>query len=98
MLAHMLLGDLSWLHQPGERLGPSLYGAWLDAPGSQSDARPSDEDEQGMDGPGVVSIPAALLPGEPDLHAVLEAELAGDLVGKQGGLGHQQADQVVSEQ
>ena len=98
MLTYFLLGLLSWLGQEWQGLGPSLYAAWLDAPGSQSDARPSDEDEQGMDGPGVVSLPAALLPGEPDLRAVLEAELARNLVGKQRGLGHHQADQIVSEQ
>lgn len=77
MRVHLLLGERSWPHQPGERLGPTLNGdgAQLDAPGSQSDARPSDEDEQGLDGPVVVSLPAALLLGEPELNAVREAEL-----------------------
>ena len=51
-----------------------------------------------MDGYRIMGPPAALLPSHPDLHRVLEAELARDLVGQQRCLGHQQPNQVVGEQ
>jgi len=35
--------------------------------------------------------------GDPDLHRVLETQLAWDLIGQQGGLGHEQTDQVVGQ-
>lgn len=82
MLAHMLLGDLSRFHQSGEGLRPSLYTTGLDATRAQPNARSGDEQKQGVDGERIVGRRAALLPGEPDLHAVLEAELAGDLIGQ----------------
>ena len=39
-----------------------------------------------------------LLPGNPDLYGVFQAELARDLIGQQRGLGHEQSDQVVGSQ
>jgi len=47
----------------------------------------------------VVAVGSAfpLTPGDPKLQGVFEAELAGQAVGQQGGLGHQQSDQVVGQ-
>lgn len=51
-----------------------------------------------MDAQSVIGFGEPLLPGHPDLHGVLEAELAGNLVGQQRSLRHQQANQIVPKQ
>ena len=87
MLAYFLLGSLSRLHQAGEWLWSSLHGARFDTPWTQPDARSGDEHQQGMDAGAVVGVSSALPPQQPNLHAVLEAELAWDLVGEQARTG-----------
>jgi hypothetical protein len=43
-----------------------------------------------MDGDRIVRAATTLLPSDPDLYGMLEAELARDLIGQQSRLGHEQ--------
>lgn len=98
MFAHLGAGGLSRFGQKRVGVGAAFQRPWLEATGSQTDARLGNQPEDGQDADAIAGGAAALLPGQPDLHGVLEAQLPGELIGQQGGLGHQQADQVVGQQ
>ena len=66
----------------------SFEGARLDTTGALTDALLGDEDKQAIELVLVVDTVGVLGPGDPDLHGVLEAELARQSMGEQGGLGH----------
>ena len=74
-----------------ERIGlwSPLEDSWLNAPGASTHPRRGDEQQKAADTDCIVGATTALLPAEPDLHGMLEAQLTWDLVGKQGGLRHQ---------
>ncbi len=98
MFADLGPSFFSWLGHQRESVRSAFEYMWLDASGSETDARFGDQHEECVDAGAIVYCATALLPGQPDLHRVLEAQLPRDLIGKQGGLGHQQADQVVGQQ
>lgn len=70
----------------------------LDPFGTAPHPRLGDEEEQRVHGDGVVGVAAAAKPGEPQLYGVIEAQLAGDLIRMQRGLGNQESDQIMGEQ
>ena len=86
------------LVRSGITLRAAFQCARLDPAAPQPDPGFGDQHQQGMDAHRIVGCAAAALPGNPDLHGVLEAQLARDLVRQQGGLGHQEADQIVGQQ
>jgi hypothetical protein len=45
-----------------------------------------DQDQQRIDGNRIVRTATVLLPGDPDLYRLFEAQLSRDLIGQQGGL------------
>ena len=81
-------GNLPWLGEQRKGFRSSLQRPGFGPAGAQPHPGFSYQDEQGMDGDCVVGGAAVLLPGHPDLHCVLETELARDLIGEQGGLCH----------
>ena len=82
-----------------QRIGfrSSFQGARLDSAGAITDALLGDEDKQAIELV-VVDRVGLMSPGDPDLHGVLEAELARQSMGEQRGLGHHQANEIVGEQ
>ncbi len=64
----------------------------------RADVRLGDQNDQCMDAHAIFCCNTSLPPGQSDLHGVLEAELARDLIGEQRGLWHQQAGHVVGQQ
>jgi hypothetical protein len=99
MLTDCLASGCPWLSEQWERLGSAFEGARLNAPGAQTDPRFGNHLQHSAHGGRLArTVVTAQAPGEPDLHGVLEAELARDLVGQQGRLGHQEPDDVVGEQ
>lgn len=89
ILADLFAREGARLGEQGKWLGTAFAGAWLDAPGAQANSWLGDQDHEGMDSHRVGRVPRALLPDDPQLHRVLEAELARDLIGQERGLCHQ---------
>jgi len=84
ILPNLLLREPPGLGQQRIAFQAAPQSARFDLAGSQPDPQLGDEHQQGMDAHRVVRPAAAALPGNPDLHRVLEAQLARDLVREQG--------------
>ena len=96
--SHLLARQRPGLHEQREVARSSFERAGLDPAGTPPDALLGHQGEQGRHigrrGKGV----AVGLPQGPQLHRMLEAELARNLVGQQRRLRHQQPDHVVGQQ
>jgi len=94
----VLPGQRPGLHEQREVARSSFQRPGLDTSGTQTDPLLRHHGQQGRQVGRRGEDVAILLPQSPQLHGVLEAELAGDLVGQQRRLRHQQTDQVVGKQ
>src|ERR1019366_8919600 len=84
--------------QPRVRFGSSFARSGLDSTRSVADSELRDQREQDGDIAGSVTAQSARDPFRPQLHGVLKTQLARMYVGVEGGLCHEQADQIVGEQ
>jgi hypothetical protein len=72
-----------------KRLWAPFQSAWLHPSGTPANPRFGNQDQQRVDANRIVRAATALLPGDPDLDSMFEAQLPRDLIGQQGGLRHQ---------
>ena len=91
-------GGVTRFSEQGVGFAPSFDCSGLDAPGTIAHPLLGDEDKQAIELVVVVDTLGVLSPSDPDLHSVLETELARQAMGKQGGLGHHQTNEIVGEQ
>lgn len=77
MLADARSGLVSRLGEQPEAVAASLDQARFDAPGSQPHPRLCDEQPQSVKAGAVIRVAVAVIPGQPPLHGLLEAQLAG---------------------
>jgi hypothetical protein len=80
MFADLSASGLSRFGQQRVGVGATFQRPWLDATGSQTDARLGNQTQYGKDADAISGCAAALLPAQPDLHGMLEAQLPGDLM------------------
>jgi hypothetical protein len=73
MFTDLSAGGLSRLGQQRVGVGATFQRPWLNATGSQTDPGLGNQTQYGKDADAIGGCATALLPGQPDLHGVLEA-------------------------